>query len=122
MVVTGSTSFSSASSAPKPSDSSNRTLPRRRHMSRRTVLPRRIFLRGMLAGGVSVAVPVPRLIGMLNDNGTAYAAGGALPVRFGTWFFGNRIIPELWVPTNTGVGDNWTLSDELAPLQDVKPW
>jgi hypothetical protein len=88
----------------------------------RYAISRRSVLRGTFAGGLSVAVPLPRLVGMLNGNGTAYAAGGALPVRFGFWFFGNGIIPELWVPTNTGTGDNWTLSEELAPLQDVKPW
>ncbi len=91
-------------------------------MSRRTVLPRRIFLRGMLAGGVSVAVPVPRLVGMLNDSGTTYAAGGTLPIRFGTWFFGNGIIPNRWVPAATGSGNAWTLSEQLSPLGAVKPW
>src|SRR5581483_7504687 len=91
-------------------------------MSRRTVLPRRIFLRGMLAGGASVAIPVPRLIGMLNDSGTIYAAGGALPIRFGTWFFGNGIIPNRWVPSATGSGTAWTLSEQLSPLEAVKPW
>ncbi|HXI58521.1 MAG TPA: DUF1552 domain-containing protein [Polyangia bacterium] len=91
--------------------------------SSRTIIPRRLMLRGMLAGGAaSVAVPLPRLAGMLNSNGTAYAAGGALPIRFGTWFFGNGIIPDRWVPSRTGVGNNWTLSEQLAPLQDVKPW
>ena len=88
----------------------------------RWILPRRTFLRGVLAGGVTVAVPLPRLAGMLNDSGTAYADGQALPVRFGTWFFGNGIIPDRWVPTATGQGANWTLSEELAPLLEVKPW
>ncbi|HET6283466.1 MAG TPA: DUF1552 domain-containing protein [Polyangia bacterium] len=59
---------------------------------------------------------------MLNDNGTAYAAGGPLPVRFGTWFFGNGIIPSRWVPPRTGTGDNWALSEQLSPLQVVKPY
>src|SRR5262245_29223438 len=85
-------------------------------------IPRRTFLRGVLAGGVSVAVPLPRLHGMLNGNGTAYADGTALPIRFGTWFFGNGIIPERWVPARTGTGANWTLSEELAPLAEIKPW
>src|SRR5258707_4122136 len=90
---------------------------------RRTVIPRRTVLRGVLAGGASVAIPLPRLVGMLNDNGTAYAADAApLPVRFGTWFFGNGIIPERWVPARTGQGNNWALSEQLAPLQEVKPW
>jgi len=90
---------------------------------RRTVIPRRTVLRGVLAGGASVAIPLPRLVGMLNDNGTAYAADAApLPVRFGTWFFGNGIIPSRWVPPKTGVGANWELSEELSPLQGVKPY
>ncbi len=90
--------------------------------SRRTIISRRAVLRGMVGGGIAVAVPLPRLAGMLNDNGTAYAAGGALPVRFGTWFFGNGIIPSRWIPPKTGVGANWELSEELSPLQAVKPY
>ncbi|HEY2900928.1 MAG TPA: DUF1552 domain-containing protein [Polyangia bacterium] len=80
------------------------------------------MLRGMVGGGIAVAVPLPRLVGMLNDNGTAYAAGGPLPIRFGNWFFGNGIIPSRWVPPKTGVGDNWALSEELSPLQPVKAY
>jgi hypothetical protein len=59
---------------------------------------------------------------MFNGNGTAYASGALPPVRYGVWFFGNGIIPDRWVPTTTGVGDAWTLSEELAPLLEVKPW
>ncbi len=90
--------------------------------SKRFQLPRRTLLRGMLAGGVAVAVPLPRLVGMLNGNGTAYADGTALPLRFGTWFFGNGIIPDRWVPKLAGAGAEWQLSEQLAPLLDVKPW
>jgi len=90
--------------------------------SKRTIISRRAVLRGIVAGGIAVAVPLPRLIGMLNDDGTAYAAGAPLPVRFGTWFFGNGIIPSRWVPPKTGVGSNWELSEELSPLQAVKPY
>jgi hypothetical protein len=79
-------------------------------------------LRGVVGGGLAVTVPLPRLVGMLNDNGTAYAAGGPLPVRFGNWFFGNGIIPSRWVPLKAGVGANWDLSEELSPLQVVKPY
>ena len=86
----------------------------------RSMISRRTVLRGRLAGGAAVSVPLPRLCGMLNDNGTAYAAGGALPVRFGTWFFGNGIIPSRWVPNLVGVGDEWKLSEQLEPLIDVK--
>jgi hypothetical protein len=88
----------------------------------RSFLPRRTFLRGVLAGGISVAVPLPRLFGMLNGNGTAYADGSPLPLRFGTWFFGNGIIPDRWVPRTTGMGDAWQLSEQLAPLQAIKPY
>jgi hypothetical protein len=90
--------------------------------SSRSVISRRIVLRGMLGAGVAVAVPLPRLCGMLNDNGTAYAAGAPLPVRFGTWFFGNGIIPSRWVPASTGIGDAWELSEQLEPLLALKPW
>jgi len=88
----------------------------------RNGISRRTVLRGMLAGGASVVVPLPRLGAMLNSNGTAYASGATLPVRFGFWFFGNGIIPSRWVPNATGVGDAWTLSEELEPLLAVKPW
>src|SRR5260370_38282226 len=90
--------------------------------SKRTIISRRAVLRGTVGGGIAVAVPLPRLVGMLNDNGTAYAAGGALPVRFGSWFFGNGIIPSRWVPPKTGVGASWELSEELSPLQAVQPY
>jgi Protein of unknown function (DUF1552) len=88
----------------------------------RNGISRRTVLRGVLAGGASVIIPLPRLGGMLNGNGTAYANGTPLPVRFGFWFFGNGIIPSRWVPDATGVGSAWTLSEELAPLLEVKPW
>jgi hypothetical protein len=88
----------------------------------RYALSRRTVLRGALLGGASVALPLPRLCGMLNENGTAYADGTSLPVRFGFWFFGNGIIPERWVPARTGSGATWALSEQLAPLQNVKPW
>src|SRR6266581_303045 len=83
----------------------------------RNRLSRRLVLRGMLAGGVSIALPLPRLGGMLNGNGTAYANGDPLPR-----FFGNGIIPDRWIPTKIGSGADWDLSPSLAPLQDVKPW
>ncbi len=80
------------------------------------------MLRGVLAAGATVALPLPRLAGMLDGNGLAYADGQKLPVRFGTWFFGNGIIPSRWNPKNVGVGADWALSEALAPLLAVKPW
>jgi hypothetical protein len=88
----------------------------------RAVLPRRTVLRGMLAGGVSVVIPLPRMAEMLNGNGTAYASGAALPLRYGTWFFGNGINPPEWVPATAGSGNAWTLSTALMPLQPVKSY
>lgn len=87
-----------------------------KHLSRRTVL------RGALASGAALAVPLPILEIMLNDKGTAFAQGAPLPKRYCTWFFGNGIIPALWNPSTTGTGSAWTLSPELTPLMAVKPW
>jgi hypothetical protein len=80
------------------------------------------MLRGALAGSVTVALPLPRLAAMLDGNGTALANGKPLPVRYGTWFFGNGIIASRWNPMNTGTGADWTLSEALGPLLEVKPW
>jgi hypothetical protein len=76
----------------------------------------------MLVGGASVVLPLPRLLGMLDANGTAYADGTPLQPRFLTWFFGNGIDPTLWVPEATGAGDSWQLSPHLQPLADLKSW
>jgi hypothetical protein len=76
----------------------------------------------MLAGGISVVIPLPRMAGMLNGNGTAYAGGAPLPLRYGTWFFGNGINPPEWVPAATGQGSAWTLSTPLMPLLPVKSY
>jgi hypothetical protein len=83
-------------------------------------LNRRMMLRGVLATGAAVALPVPILEGMLNGHGTAYAAGEALPKRYVTWFFGNGILPPRWNPSTTG--HDWQLTDQLAPLADVKDY
>jgi len=88
----------------------------------RHVLPRRTLLRGFLAGGAAVALPLPRLGGMLNGNGTAYADDAPLHPRFMTWFFGNGIHLPAWVPPATGKGDAWALSPSLSPLAELKSW
>ena len=86
-----------------------------------THIHRRTLLRGLAATGLAVAIPLPRLAGMLNSNGTAYAAqAGALPQRFGLWFFGNGILFPRWNPAATGSGSSWALSEELAPLAAYK--
>ena len=60
-------------------------------------LSRRDVLRGMLAG-TAVSVGLPPLEAMFNVNGTAYAAGGGLPLRFGLFFWGNGNLPERCLP------------------------
>ncbi len=91
-------------------------------MARTLSLSRRTVLRATLAGAASLALPLPRLGAMLDGHGTALANGTPLPVRYGTWFFGNGIIPDRWVPSTTGSGDGWALSPSLAPLHEVKAW
>ena len=85
-------------------------------------LSRRTVLRGALATGAAVTVPLPLLEIMLNGNGTALAQGAPLPQRYCTWFFGNGILPPLWVPSATGTGSAWSLSPQLMSLSNVKSW
>lgn len=80
-------------------------------------LDRRTMLRGML-GGAAVGIALPTLDVFLNDSGTAYADCGSLPLRFGWWFFGNGVIPELWVPT--GEGTSFTLPEQTRPLEPLR--
>ncbi len=91
------------------------------HNARRRLLPRRALLRGVLGGAV-IAVPLPRLAGMLNGNGTALADGTPLQPRFVTWFFGNGADPTQWVPAAVGQGDAWAISPSLVPLAEFKAW
>jgi hypothetical protein len=83
-------------------------------------LSRRTVLRGSLATGAAIALPLPIFKYLLNDNGSAMAQGDPLPKRYCTWFFGNGISPPLWVPSSTGT--DWQLSEQLAPLANVKDW
>lgn len=80
------------------------------------LLDRRTILKGML-GGAAVGVGLPLLDVFLNTNGTALADGGALPRRFGTWIWGNGVIPERWFPTEVGTG--FAMSPELQPFADA---
>jgi hypothetical protein len=85
-------------------------------------LSRRTFLRGSLATGATITIPLPALDIMLNGNGTAYAGGTGLSRRYCTWFFGNGILPPLWNPAATGSGTAWSMSQELMPLAPYKDW
>ena len=79
-------------------------------------LSRRTVLRGMLAGG-AVSIALPPLEIFFNTHGTAYADGTS-PKRFALFFWGNGILPEKWVPSQTGA--EWELTEQLMPLVDVK--
>lgn len=86
---------------------------------RSTLLSRRTVLRGM-AGAGAVSLALPLLEAMLNDHGTALAGGGALPKRFGVWFWGNGTQPSAWAPTTTG--EVWEAAGLLAGLAPVKDY
>ena len=82
-------------------------------------LGRRTMLRG-LVGGAGVALALPTLEAMLNSHGTALAGGDPLPRRFMSWFFGNGVILPRYVPPSQGAG--WELTEELAPLENVRDY
>jgi len=90
-------------------------------MSNPVSISRRGFVLRGLVGGGAVAVGLPNLDYFLNDSGTAYAAtlgGRALPVRFGSWFWGCGMIPDRWEPKT--VGADYDLPPQLAPIEPVK--
>jgi len=83
---------------------------------------RRTFLRGMLSG-TAVCVGLPVLDRFLNGNGSAFADGSKLPVRFGTYFWGLGLTDTptggtRWVPSKTGPG--YEIMPELESLKAVK--
>ncbi|MFM7734585.1 MAG: hypothetical protein ACKPBU_01195, partial [Alphaproteobacteria bacterium] len=78
-----------------------------------TRIDRRTVLRGML-GGAAVSIGLPLLEVFLDDHGSAYADGGALPVRFGTWFWGCGLNPGRWVPKKLGA--DYDTPAEIAVL------
>lgn len=85
-------------------------------------LSRRSVLRGML-GGTAISMGLPVLDACLNGNGTAYADGAPLPVRFGTYFWGLGLTDtptggSRWVPSKAG--PDYEVMPELEPLQAVK--
>ena len=82
-------------------------------------LSRRAMLRGLLGTGL-IHLGLPSLEIMLNPHGDAFANGDPLPTRFGVWFWGNGVRPELWRPDQIGVGSSWNLSPELNPLSAHK--
>lgn len=84
-------------------------------------LHRRTVLRGLLAAGGAVTIPLPLLETMLNVNGTALAQNNTpLATPYVTWFFGNGVLPGRWKPAATGTGSAWSLSPQLEPLATFK--
>lgn len=79
---------------------------------------RRHLLRGMSKVG-AVAVGLPILDLMLNENGTALAAGGELPCRLGVFFFGNGLRPEHFFPA--GVADDVRASGTPGTVEAWDP-
>jgi hypothetical protein len=77
---------------------------------------RRTVLRGLL-GGTAVSVGLPILDWFVDGPGAAYAGDG-FPKRFGLFYWGNGNNPDRWTPT--GEGEDWSLSEQLAPLASIK--
>jgi hypothetical protein len=95
-------------------------------------LHRRTFLRG--AGGVAIGLPV--LECMLDDHGTAYAGGGALPLRYAIVFAGQALGGDGYSKTSNRVagvsfeedghfiapaevGPGYTVTTPLQPVADL---
>jgi hypothetical protein len=81
-------------------------------------LDRRTLLRGGMQGA-AIAVGLPLLDLFLDGNGQAMAAtGAAMPVRFGTWFWGLGVNPSRWFPSKTGA--DYDLKIELEAIKAYK--
>lgn len=85
---------------------------------KKTTLSRRSVLRGLGPGLLTLSLPTLDI--MLDDSGTAYADGGALPTRFGVWLWANGVQPSRWFPSGTGTG--FALSEQLMPFANVKDY
>jgi hypothetical protein len=73
--------------------------------------------------GAAVCVGLPFLDRFLNGNGTAFADGAMLPVRFGTYFWGLGLTDTptggtRWVPSKTG--RDYEIMPELESLKPIK--
>ena len=83
-------------------------------------LDRRTVLKGVLATGATVSIPLPLMEIMLNGNGTAYAQTATpVPPLFVLWFFGNGSLPGV---VEAGEhGDRLELGSQLAAAAAVGP-
>lgn len=80
-------------------------------------MDRRRVLRGML-GGSAITLGLPLMNIFLNGNGTALASGEAMPVRFGTWFWGLGMAKDIFVPKT--IGANYDLPEEIKCFEPIK--
>jgi len=80
-------------------------------------ISRRQILKGMIHG-TAVTVGLPVLNSFLNSNGSAFADGRPLPVRFGTWVWGCGFTPGRFVPTQSG--EDYDLPVELRSMAPHK--
>jgi len=76
-----------------------------------------------MLNGAAVCVGLPFLDRFLNGNGTAFADGARLPVRFGSYFWGLGLTDTptggtRWVPSKTG--RDYEIMPELESLKPVK--
>jgi hypothetical protein len=78
---------------------------------------RRRFLRNSLTGAATI-IGMPLLQWHMDAMPKAMASEGLFPKRFGMFLWGNGVIPQAWVPENTG--RDYTPSYLLEPLQSVK--
>ncbi len=81
------------------------------HVLDKFKLNRRHMLRGLI-GGSAVAIGLPPLEAMMGRSRNA-SAGGDLPMRFISFFFGNGVQLRNFEPGNTG--PDWTPSVQLQP-------
>lgn len=85
-------------------------------------IKRRSLLKGML-DGATVSIGLPMLNLFLNENGSAYADGSAIPMRFGTYFWGLGLTDTpaggtRWVPQKTGF--DYEITPELQAIAAFK--
>lgn len=80
---------------------------------------RRFALQGTLAGA-GVALWLPILDAMSDDNGEAFAQGDPLPTTFGVFYWANGIHSKYWTPQATGKGDAWQLPRNIQAFAPVK--
>lgn len=80
-------------------------------------LSRRHVLHGLL-GGSAVSLALPWLEVMRGTTSIAGAGESGFPTRFGLFFWGNGNRPDLWTPA--GDGEDFTFSEELAPLKALR--